>query len=110
MPDTVKKIYRCKVCNENHAVILSKSLLEGRERFPFPHVFLHGDLKHLLTILYLDKDLQIRGAEVQNLTIDDDNIFSKDQATSIVESLMNEVERLRIENESLSKELDELKK
>lgn len=110
MPDTVKKIYRCKICNENHDVVLSKGLLEGRTKFPFPHVFLHGDLKHLLTILYLDKDLQIRGAEVQNLTIDDDNLFSKDQATSIVESLMNEVERLRIENEKLSTEIAEFKK
>ena len=106
----ITRLYRCKSCEETHKVDLNKNLVEGRSRFPFPHVFLHGDLKHLLTILYLDKSLQIRGAEVSDLTIDDDNLFSKDQATSIVESLMKEIERLRVENESLSKELDNLKK
>ncbi len=110
MPETVVKKYNCKICKETHDVELNKGLLEGRERFPFPHVFLHGDLKQLLTILYLDKDLQIRGAEVQNLRIDDANLFSKDHTTSIVENLMNEIERLRLENEKLCKELDELKK
>jgi len=108
--ETIKRHYRCRICNKTHTIELSRRLLQGRTKYPFPHVFLHGDTLALLTILYLDKDLQIRGAEVQNLTIDDDNLFSKDQATSIVENLMNEIERLRKENEKLTQELNELKK
>ena len=105
----VEREYTCKICSKVHKVKLSAGLLEGRAHFPFAHTFLHGELKNLLTILYLDQDLEVRGADVQNLSIDDDNLFSKDQATSIVENLMREIERLRDENEKISAELSELK-
>jgi len=40
----------------------------------------------------------------------DDDIFSKDQAVSISSTLMEEIERLRTENEKLQKELTKIKK
>ena len=107
--DKITKIYNCKICNESHKVELSKNLIEGRTKFPFPYVYLHGDLKDILAILYLDRDLQIRGVEVQNLTIDADNVFSKEHASTIVENLMKEVEDLRKENEKLIEEIRKLK-
>ena len=97
----VQREYRCKICEDIHQVDLSKELLEGRERFPFPHAFLHGDLKEYLTILYLDRDLQIRGSEVQNLSQDQDNLFSKDHTMSIVSNLMAEIENLRSQSDEL---------
>ncbi len=107
--ESVIRIYNCNICNENHKVQLDKSLIEEHSKFPFPYVYLHGDLKDILAILYLDQDLQIRGAEVQNLTIDSDNVFSKEHASTIAENLMEEVESLRKENEELRKELANLK-
>ncbi|MHA1149694.1 MAG: hypothetical protein ACTSR8_15775 [Promethearchaeota archaeon] len=106
----VKRKYFCKICAKNHEIELNPNLTEERQSFPFPYVFLHGELKDLLTILYLDRDLEIRSAEVQNLSIDDDNVFSKDQTICIAENLMKELERLRKENEHLQLELDKLKR
>ena len=105
----VKRHYRCKICDATHSVSFDKALLEGRTKFPFPHTQLHGELKDILSIFYLDKDLQIRGVEIQNIGINDDNIFSKEQSITITDTLMNEIERLREENEELSMENDELR-
>ena len=52
--------------------------------------------------------MQIRGVDVQQLGEDD--IFSKEQVISITGTLMEEVERLRIENVKLQKELNVFKK
>lgn len=101
--------YHCKICKKSHEVILNKKIIEEHTKFPFPYVFLHGDLKDLLTILYLDRELEVRSAEVQKLSIDDDNVFSKDQTVSIAKSLMEEIERLRKENLRLNEKLNLLR-
>lgn len=106
--DYLIKNYFCRVCNEEHEIKLSKSLVKNREKFPFSYSFLHGQLKNILTTLYLDKLLEIRAVDVQELT--DDDLFSKDQVISITDTLMKEVERLRIENERLNNQLAMLKK
>ncbi len=106
--DYLIRNYFCEVCKNNHDIKLSKNLLENRQKFPFSHSFLHGELKNILTTLYIDKDLEIRGVDVQELT--DDDLFSKDQVISITDTLMKEVERLRIENLKLNKQLEIFKK
>ena len=106
--NSITREYKCNVCNKMHRVELSKDLLEGRDYFPFAHAYLHGDLKDILTLLYLDKDLDIRGAEAQQLDLD--NLFAKEQTICIAGNLVDEIERLREENEKLSQELNELKK
>ncbi len=99
----LNKNYFCCVCNEEHVIKLSKSLVKNREKFPFSYSFLHGQLKNILTTLYLDKSLEIRAVDVQELS--DDDLFSKDQVITITDTLMKEVERLRKENESLNNQL-----
>ena len=99
--EKIIRMYRCRVCNEIHEVELSKKLLKNKQKFPFPYVFLHGDLKEFLTILYLDEELQIRASEVQNLSQDYDNLFSKDHTIEIVGNLMEEIERLRGQSDEL---------
>ena len=95
------RTYRCKICQDTHEVELNMELLTGKKRFPFPYVFLHGDLKEYLTILYLDEELQIRASEVQNLSQDYDNLFSKDHTITIVSNLMEEIETLRRQHNCL---------
>lgn len=109
MGDKITRHYRCKICEETHKVEFDTKLLEGRTQFPFPHTILHGDVKDILTIFYLDKDLQIRGVEVQNVGLSDANLFSKEQSVQITDILTTELESLRQENEQLLKENNELK-
>jgi hypothetical protein len=108
----VLKKYLCKYCNKMHEVKLNKDLCKGRKKYPFPYVFLHDSIKEseykeLLTILYIDKDFKIRGAQIEE--IGNDNLFSKEQVVSITESLMEEIKILREENIRLAKKNKKLK-
>lgn len=99
----IQRSYHCRVCDTTHEISLQKKISENQSKFPFSYFFLHGELKNILTTLYLDKQLEIRGVDVQKLT--DDDIFSKDQVVSITSILMREIEELRKENEDLRLEL-----
>jgi hypothetical protein len=108
----VTKHYTCPICNSTHKIKLSKDILNGREKFPFPYVIIHNfvknnEFKEVLTILYLDKDLQIRSSEIQELK--DDNLFSKAQVVGMTQSLMEENRRLREDVERLTKKLNQRK-
>jgi len=102
----------CPICNSTHKIKISKDIINGRTNFPFPYVILHNSIKNnefkeVLTILYIDKDLQIRSTEIQELR--DDNLFSKAQVVGMTQSLMEENSRLREDVEELTKKLNKLK-
>ena len=97
--DYIQRSYYCNVCGTTHEISLQKKISEKQSKFPFSHFFLHGELKNILTTLYLDKQLEIRGVDVQKLT--DDDIFSKDHVISIASTLVKEIEELHKENEEL---------
>ena len=80
--DIVKKRFSCKICNTTHEIVLNKNLLEGKTMFPFSHIYLHGELKDILTILYVDSDLEIRGVDTEILSME--NIFSKEHMMEII--------------------------
>ncbi len=101
--DYIQRSYHCRVCNTTHEISLQKKIRDNQSKFPFSYFFLHGELKNILTTLYLDKQLEIRGVDVQQLT--DDDIFSKDQVVSITSILVKEIEELRKENEELRSKL-----
>jgi len=108
----IVKHYRCPICNSTHRVKLSKDMCKGRTKFPFPYVILHdsihdNELKELLTILYIDKNLQIRHAEIQELK--DDNLFSKTQVVAMTKTLFEENERLRQDVIRLTDAINKLK-
>ena len=105
----VVKQYKCRVCNEIHEIKLDKNIIEGKVKFPFPLVFLHGELKNILTTLYIDKDLEIRGSDTNELK-SEDGLFSKDQVIEITQELMKEIERLTEENLRLYEEMAKVKK
>lgn len=109
--DTITKFYSCKYCGETHKVTIGKDMLENQPKYPFPYVFLHdsirgGDPIELLTILYFDKEGQIRGQEIQEFS--SDKLFSKEQVVSMMEPLMEEVQILRKENLRLKQRLNDL--
>ena len=97
--ETVTRIYNCPKCKKTHSITLEKNLAENRRRYPFPHVFLHSSeeiLEDLLTIIYIDAQLQIRAVDI--IELEHTNIFSEDMAKEIMEKLMDEIERLQKEN------------
>jgi len=106
MTDYITKQYNCKICNETHKINLPKNLCDGRDKYPFSYVFLHGEPKEILTILYIDKDLQIRGVEVQQ---GENDFFSKEYVVKMATNLIDEVDRLREDNVMLMQEIDDLK-
>jgi hypothetical protein len=100
--ESVSKIYHCPKCQTTHTVELSRSLSENKERYPFPFVFLHSleeKLEELLTVLYIDANLDIRAVEI--IEVEDSNIFSENLAKEITEKLMNEIMVLQEENMEL---------
>ena len=106
--DCVSREYYCRICDQMHQIKISKNIVKSQSKFPFPFIFLHGDLKNLLTTLYIDKEARIRGVDVHELS--DDNIFSKDQVIKITTTLLGEIERLQRENARLNKLITNLKK
>ena len=95
--DKIVKYYRCKVCDKTHTVELDKNIADGRAKYPFPYVILHdsvqnGEVQELLTILHIDKNIQIRAAEVQHF---EGHLFSKEQVVAITTPLMEEIKMLR---------------
>jgi len=99
---TINRIYNCPKCKKTHNITLESNLAEERTRYPFPYVFLHSteeNLKDLLTILYLDAQLQIRAVDI--IELENSNIFSEDLAKEIMEKLMNEMMALQEENMQL---------
>ena len=93
--ESIERHFNCKVCGSTHRVQLNKKLLEGRTKYPFPYVFLHDHIngvehKEVLTIFYIDKNLQIRHSEIQELGYD--SLFSKEQVEAITKPLIKEIE------------------
>jgi hypothetical protein len=104
--------FNCKICGTVHRVKLNKNLIEGRSKYPFPYIYLHDHIegvqhKEVLSILYIDKNLEIRHAEIQELG--NDSLFSKEQVEAITKPLIKEIELLRNEVKLLNREIDELK-
>ncbi len=105
----VVKIYNCSYCKKTHQVILPKDIADGKDRYPFPYVFLHsseGDLKVLLTTLYLDAQLAVRGVEV--IQIENSDIFSEELTRKITNKLMDQVMSLEEENFQLRELLQDI--
>ncbi|MHA1282194.1 MAG: hypothetical protein ACTSQP_06755 [Promethearchaeota archaeon] len=109
--DFVIKHYRCKICNTTHEIKLRKDLVEGRSRYPFPYITMHSEvlnneLKEFLIMLYIDKDLQIRGVEILS---SNDDFYTKEQVKEITDKLMQEIEFLREENLELLHKLNNMR-
>jgi hypothetical protein len=100
--------YVCDVCKKQHKVELPKDLASSHTHFPFSYFHLHGDAKDILSTLYLDANLKVRGVEVTKLDTGLDDIFSKGQMMSIVRNLMDEIERWRKDYDELKKKYDAL--
>ncbi|MFW9867113.1 MAG: hypothetical protein ACFFEN_13540 [Candidatus Thorarchaeota archaeon] len=109
-PEFLSRLYNCPKCKKTHTVKLQKDLIEKRSSYPFPYAYLHSsneNLKDLLTILYLDKQLQIRGVDIIEIQ-DSIGIFSEELTKKITDTLMNEIVNLQEENFKLTELLNKI--
>ncbi|MFX1274672.1 MAG: hypothetical protein ACFFBP_17875 [Promethearchaeota archaeon] len=104
--------YNCKYCGTTHKVELDTNITEGRSKYPFPYVTLHdtiingSEVKEVLAILYIDKDLHIRHQEIQEFG--EGNLFSKEQVMAMTKPLMEEINILREELANKEERINEL--
>ncbi len=97
----ITRHYNCNYCKTTHKIKLNKNIAIGRKKYPFPYVTLHdtivdgSEVKEILAILYIDKDLHIRHQEIQEF--DEGNLFSKEQVMAMTRPLMEEITILREE-------------
>ncbi len=103
--ESILRIYNCTFCKTTHQVMLPKNLAEKRDRYPFAYCFLHSSksgVKDLLTMLYLDAQLQVRGTEIMEV---EDGIFPEELARELAEKLTDKIMELEDENYRLKQTL-----
>ena len=114
----IKKIYRCSICKKTHDLYFPSDFAKNRSKYPFSYVFLHkyensenieDKDKDILTTIYIDAQLNIRGVEVI-LNEDDTNILSKDTSKDIIGKLTGFILELQDEHEILIKKYNDLEK
>ena len=106
---TKERIFNCSICQTTHKITLSDDLADGHTYFPFSYLYLHGPVDDILTTLYIDANLNIRGAESVKLEKgEEDNLMSKAQMTAIVNVLTNELARSQKDFEELQQKYNDL--
>ena len=53
---------KCPVCHKEIHFGVEHGILEKVNRYPYPHIILHGNPLHAL-VVYIDADFRIRGIE-----------------------------------------------
>ena len=114
----IKKLYRCPLCKKTHDIYFPADFANNRSKYPFTYVFLHkfensenieDKDKDILTTIYIDAQLNIRGVEVL-LNEDDTNILSKGTSKEIIGKLTGFILELQDEHEILIKKYNNLEK
>lgn len=113
----VTKKFHCPVCKKLHEISFASNFAENRTKYPFTYVYMHkfesatrieDKDKDVLTTLYLDAHLNIRGVEAL-LSEDDTNILSKEISKEMVTKLTKVILEMQKEMNALQKEYCALK-
>ena len=113
-----KRIFSCPICKKNHSLEFPDDFAKNRPKYPFSYIYLHqyqGDTneiemkgKNVLTTLYIDANLKIRGVEAVMQDKDAD-ILSKEEALKMVDMLTTQITELQESYNELLKKYNKLK-
>ncbi|WP_457558207.1 hypothetical protein [Candidatus Harpocratesius sp.] len=101
----VVKQYQCPVCKKIHTIKFEPDFAKNRVKYPFTFAFMHkfesptnieDHEKDVLTTLYIDTHLNIRGVEAV-LADDNTNILSKETSYEMITKLTKVI--LEMQNE-----------
>jgi regulator of replication initiation timing len=104
----VTRSFECEVCKQMHMISLKYNLLENQKKFPFAYLYLHGPESNILTTLYLDANLSIRGSESMDLNKLEGNFLTQKKSNELVQNLAKELAFVRQEYNDLNQKFDEL--
>lgn len=113
----ITKQYRCPVCKKNHFINFKSDFADNRPKYPFTYVYMHKfenpanleDVeKEVLTTLYLDAHLNIRGVEAV-LNDDQTNIVSKETSSEIIDKLTKVILEMQAEMDEIQIKYNQLK-
>lgn len=107
MSEEIERKFFCEKCKKTHSIKLRKDLKTKQENFPFAYFHLHGPVKDILSTLYLDANLNIRGVESVRLKVND-KIFSMEHTMSIVQSLVEELTKTQQDYNILQEKYEKL--
>ena len=114
---SVRKIFLCPMCKSRHEIFFPPKFADNRSRFPFTYCFLHkfqnavnieDTDKDILTTLYVDAQLNIRGVEA-NFSGEDTNIMSREVSQSIISKLTQVILDMQEEYGELLKKCEDFK-
>ncbi|UYP48387.1 hypothetical protein NEF87_004672 [Candidatus Lokiarchaeum ossiferum] len=109
-PNMVKKIFQCPICKRTHQIYFPPEFAKNRSKYPFTYIFIHSFQnadsiedkdKDVLTTLYIDAHLNIRGVEAI-IAEDDTNILSKEVSKAMVSKLTKVIMEMQIEHDQLA--------
>ncbi|MHA1518607.1 MAG: hypothetical protein ACTSVZ_00105 [Promethearchaeota archaeon] len=118
MSDFVSKKYNCPLCKKGHSIEFPKDFALNRRSYPFIHTFIHSyetktqnseTGKDIITILYIDKNLDIRHVEAmfQNA---EGNIISMEDAQKMIGFLTNQLDEVQESYDELQEKYQKLMK
>ena len=118
MSDLISKNYRCPLCKINHTIEFPKDLALNRPAYPFTHTYIHSyetkspssdSGKDVLTILYIDKNLEIRHVEAVFQSADG-NIVSMEDAQRMITFLTTQLDDVQDSFDALNEKYQKLLK
>ena len=113
----ILRLFHCPVCKVKHQLYFPKDFADNRVKYPFSYVYLHklketDDIENLdkdiLTTLYVDSNLNIRGVEAVIIE-DEANILSKDDSRKIITNLTKTILDMQEDYEKLYQKYKKLK-
>lgn len=117
MGNMVKKLYICPTCQMQHSIEFQADLAKTRSKYPFTYVYIHKfegkpaaveeTGADVLTTLYIDAQLNIRGVETTKQDAITD-IVSKETTKSMSDALTNHILQLQEDYNVLLKKYQEL--
>ena len=116
-PGMIMRLFHCPVCKTKHKLYFPKDFAENRVKYPFSYVYLHklketDDIDKLeidiLTTLYVDSNLNIRGVEAVIIE-DGTNILSKDDSRKIITNLTKAILEMQEDYDKLYQKYKKLK-
>jgi NAD+--asparagine ADP-ribosyltransferase len=105
----VTRRFFCNVDGKQHKVKLRKSLLNNHKTYPFTYVLFHGEDDSILTNLFLDANLNIRG--VESLPLDENEVCISDnfkKSKVLLKKMAQELIQVRKEYRELNRKYNDL--